>query len=315
MKYLEKTENVYVLDTNMFNFEHYSSSYLVKGERLALIDTGLPDQYDTLRKGIERHGFSIEEIDHIFVTHCEHPDHAGNAGNILRDNSKAKLHVNPIGVRCLIDPSLEDAKRKAKLKPEMAARFAPMTPVPEERIESAHDGDVFDLGDNVRLKVIHAQGHQPSGIVIHEERYNSLFINDLVGNYFADADDFLVTLVPSDGSDVKKGMASLRMLRERLSPKRLFLGHFGISEDPQKVFDLALADMQTLMDIGEECMRTGKPEDIELRVLAHKQKESEKLLVPRGRVLFEYVREELNTHQAVAFSEYYQRLYELGEAF
>lgn len=309
MKYLEKADNVYVLDTNMFNFQHYSSSFLVEGKELALIDTGLPDQYDTLKKTIEKHGFSLEEIEHIFLTHCEHPDHSGNAGRILRDNPKAKLYINPVGAECLIDPSIENEKRKAKLKPEMTARFAPMTPVPKDRIEFVDDGDIFDLGDGVRLRVIYAAGHQPSGIVIHEEKYNGLFINDLVGNYFADADDFLVALVPSDGSDLKKSMASLRMLRKMLSPQRLFLGHFGISEDPQKVFDLALADMQTLMEIGEECMKAGKPGDIEPRVLAHKMQEGEKLRKPRGKVLYDYVQEELNTHQAVAFSEYYQKLY------
>ena len=145
MHYIERADNVYMIDTKMFDFENYQSAYLVEGKELALIDTGLPNQYETVREGIAKHGFSIMDIDHIFITHCEHPDHSGNAGNIVRDNTKARLHIHPAGAICLTDPSIEEKKRKAKLKPEMAARFGTMIPVPQERIETVNDGDIFDV--------------------------------------------------------------------------------------------------------------------------------------------------------------------------
>jgi glyoxylase-like metal-dependent hydrolase (beta-lactamase superfamily II) len=289
----------------MFDFENYQSAYLVEGKELALIDTGLPNQYETVRRGIAKHGFSIMDIDHIFITHCEHPDHSGNAGNIVRDNRKAKLHIHPAGAICLTDPSIEEKKRKAKLKPQMATRFGTMIPVPQERIETVNDGDTFNLGNDVKLRIIYAPGHQPSGFVVYEEKHNGLFINDLVGNYFPDANDFILTLNPY-GAEVKKAMESLRMLK-KLPIRRLFLGHFGIHEEPQKVIDRALADMQQLMDIGQECLAAGKPEEIIPRVLAHKMPETEKLKLARGNELYEYTRDELNTHHAEAFSEYYQR--------
>lgn len=71
---------------------------------------------------------------------------------------------------------------------------------------------------------------------------------------------------------------------------------------------LALADMQALMDIGRECMEAGKPEQRKPQVLSHKIREGEKLLNSRDKELYAYVQEVLNTHQAVAFSEYYPQL-------
>ena len=45
----------------------------------------------------------------------------------------------------------------------MARRFAEMEPVPRERINAFNDGDVFDLGDGVRLRGVFTPGHQPGG--------------------------------------------------------------------------------------------------------------------------------------------------------
>ena len=83
----ERLNNVYVIDTKMFGFDHYNSAFLVAGKEIALIDTGLPDRFEDLRAGIKMHGFSISDISYIFVTHCEHPDHAGNVAPLLRENS------------------------------------------------------------------------------------------------------------------------------------------------------------------------------------------------------------------------------------
>lgn len=303
MKYAERADNVYMIDTKMFGFDQYSSCFLVEGKEVALIDTGLPNQYEALRAGIKAHGFSVSDISYIFVTHCEHPDHSGNVGNLVKENRKAKVYINPKGAICLTDPSIEDAKRKEELLPQMAARFGTMTPVPASRIEYLNDGDVFDIGDSEKLRIIFAPGHQPSGIVILEEKNMGLFINDLVGNYFPDADDFSLILTPY-GSDVKQAMESLRRLLE-IPVTRLFLGHFGISDKPKEVIQRALDGMQRLMDIGAQCLAEGKPREIAPRVLAHKQLETEKLKAARGNILYEYTRDELNTHHAEAFAKYY----------
>ena len=279
-KYAERVDNVCMIDTKMFGFDQYSSAYLVKGKEVALIDTGIPPALEVVRAGIKAHGFSVSDISYIFVTHCEHPDHSGNVAPLLRESPSAKVYINPIGAKDLLDPSIKAAERKATLVPKMAARFGVMEPVPPSRIQYLHDGDVFDLGDGEKLRVVFTPGHQPSGLVIFEEKNKGLFINDLVGNYFPDA-DFSLILTPY-GADVKQAMEALRKFM-KMPVTRLFLGHFGICEKPNELMQRALIGMQRLMDIGAQCVAEGKPEEIASRVYASKEPEAEKLLASRGK--------------------------------
>jgi len=190
-QFADHAANVYMIDTNMFDFPNYNAAYLIKGRDLVLIDTGLPNQYEMLRKGIHKHGFSFSDISSIFITH-EHPDHCGNVGHIIRENPNVKVFCHPRTSIHLIDPSIEDSKRKQQLLPQMAARFGTMLPVPSSKIQELNDGDSFDLGGGERLKIIFTPGHQPGGLVILAEKNMGLFINDLVGCFLPDADNFFL---------------------------------------------------------------------------------------------------------------------------
>jgi glyoxylase-like metal-dependent hydrolase (beta-lactamase superfamily II) len=305
MKYRMQADNIYVIDTKMFGFEHYSSCFLVKGKELALIDTGMPNQYEDLRKGIQAHGFSITDISYIFVSHCEHPDHAGNVGNIMQDNPEARVYINPVGTEYLTNPSIEDAKRRAELPAKMADRFGTMTPVPQPRIHHLRDGEVIDLGDGEKLKIFFSAGHQPSGLVILEEKFNGFFINDFVGNYFPDA-DYLTVLNPSR-SNVIKAREMLNKAQD-MAVTRLFLGHFGICDAPGQLIQRALNNIELLLDAGEQCLKEGVPQEIEPRVLAIKVKEAEKLRKVRGEKVYEHETTELATSQARYFAKFFKEM-------
>ena len=84
----------------------------------------------------------------------------------------------------------------------MAAKFGDMEPVPPSRIRYLNDGDVFDLGNGEKLKIIFAPGHQPGGTVFFAEKTKGLFIDDLVGNNMPDAEDGAAFMITPPGSDV-----------------------------------------------------------------------------------------------------------------
>ena len=176
--YTDRVDNVYLIDTKMFGFERFNAAYIVKGKEIALIDTGPASSTEVVRAGIKAHGFAIEDISHILITH-EHNDHCGNAGKLLKENTKAKVYASPVDSEFLTNPEVETAWLKSILKPEMFARFGEMEPVPASRLELVQDGDEIDLGDGEKLRIIIAPGHQPSGIVIYSEKTKGLFINDL----------------------------------------------------------------------------------------------------------------------------------------
>jgi glyoxylase-like metal-dependent hydrolase (beta-lactamase superfamily II) len=304
MTYATRADNVYLIDTKMFGFDRFNSAYIVVGDEVALIDTGAPTSWEAVREAIVAHGFALEDIGHIFVTHAEHPDHSGNVGVLLRENDRAVVYVNPTGIEYLTDPAIESENRRRNLSPVMAARFGEMEPVSPSRIRLLGDGDVVDLGNEVKLKVMFTPGHQPSGLVLLEEKHSGLFINDLSGAYFADADASWI--FSPYRADVRQAMASLKKI-ESLPMKRLFLGHFGIAERPQDVLARALVKMQALLDIGAECTREGRPDEIERRVLATLMPEVEKMGKVRDKKLYDYLKGELTPSLARAFARYYQR--------
>jgi glyoxylase-like metal-dependent hydrolase (beta-lactamase superfamily II) len=303
--YDEQAGNVYLIDTNMFGFDRFQSCYLVKGEEIALIDTGVPTSIDWVRDALKKHGAPIGDIAHIFVTHGEHPDHSGNVGAFVRENTEAKVYIHPIGLEYLTRPEIEAAKRKAILPPEMAARFGDMVPVPEGRIRLLKDGDRIDLGGGQTLRVVFTPGHQPSGLVIYDEKNQGLFINDLIGLYLADA-DFSMILTPKR-SEVEKYMESLNRVKA-LPLKTLFMGHFGISNKPGEVIERALGLMKGLMAIGAACMDEGRPEEIAPKLRTLMAPELEKIRKARGDDLYLYLRDELVVSCSEAFSSYYQSL-------
>lgn len=297
-----RAENVYIIDTNMFGFPHYQSCFLIEGKEVVLIDTGLPSQLDTVRSGIQQHGFSLSDISRIILTHCEHPDHAGNVGTFIKENPDLSVYINPAGVEYLTDPSIESENRKKVMLPQMAARFGEQLPVPRSRIQFLKDGDLIDIGNEVKLKIMFTSGHQPGGLIIFDEKNNGIFIDDLVGNYFADA-DFSLVLTPPRSDIIETREVLMNLLNIPVS--RLYLGHFGISYEPEVVIRRALDGIQRIIDIAEQCIKEGKPEEIEPRVLASKMPELEKLIKTRGTALYEYTKNELVTHHSTYFAQYY----------
>jgi glyoxylase-like metal-dependent hydrolase (beta-lactamase superfamily II) len=196
----KQKNNIYVIDTNFAGrLDHYQSAYLVKGDKLALIDTGQPPQLEVVRAEIRAHGFSVSDIDYIFVTHCEHPDHAGNVAPLLEESPKAVVCINPIGKKALTEPDKVDWSKK--VAPEFLSQQMSVVrgwqPVPPSRIRDLSDGETIDLGDGEKLTVKFTPAHQPSGLIIFEEKNKGCFINDIVGNCFMPIlTIFLVRLAP-----------------------------------------------------------------------------------------------------------------------
>ncbi|MFC1901629.1 MBL fold metallo-hydrolase [Chloroflexota bacterium] len=304
MSLLDRLNNVYVIDTNMFDLDHYNAAYIVEGKEIALIDTGQPNHIEEVRAGIKAHGFSISDISYIFVTHCEHRDHGGNVAPLLRESPRASVYINPAGLEYLTDPSIEMARLIA-LNPELAARRGGMEPVPPSRIKCLNDGDVFDLGNGEKLRVIFAPGHQPSGMVILEEKNMGLFINDLVGIYLADADAHAHYPLSPPRSDHMQAIESLKKLMD-LPVDYLYLGHYGIVDKPKQVMARAIDDMQKLLDIGAKCMREGKLESIASKAYEMILPELEKLRLVRGEALYQYATQHHMASQVKLFAKFCQ---------
>jgi glyoxylase-like metal-dependent hydrolase (beta-lactamase superfamily II) len=118
-------------------------------------------------------------------------------------------------VKLLVLLAMITSGGSASSRAKMAARFGTQLPVPTANIEMVKDGDVFDIGDGEKLRLMFTPAHQPSGYVLFEEKNKGLFINDLVGNYFPDCDFNLVLTPPR--SDILRAKEDLQGFREWIS--------------------------------------------------------------------------------------------------
>jgi len=165
------------------------------------------------------------------------------------------------------------------------------------------DGERFDLGNGEALKVMFTPGHQPSGFVVFEQKNKGVFINDLAGLYLADTESSWV-FTPYN-SDVVRARESLRKLVD-LSIDRLYLGHFGIFEEPRQIIIGAIEKIGKLLAVAEKCVKEGKKEQIAATVISTiLAPELEKVRVTRGGGFYDYLKNELAESMSAAFASYY----------
>jgi glyoxylase-like metal-dependent hydrolase (beta-lactamase superfamily II) len=308
MACLEEVNNIYTIDTKMFGLDKYMSGFLVKGRELVMVDTGQPKRWEAVRAGINARGFSVSDISRVYVTHCEHPDHAGNVAALLRESPKAKVYINPIGKKTMINPRGVDWTKlvSAELLPKYMELVNVWEPVPEERIETLTDGQEIDLGDNEKFKIMFTPGHQPSGYVIFESKNNGLFINDLVGNCFLDSESHY-PLSPTNSDNIE----TVRVLKEFLKIKLnyLYLGHYGITNEPKRIITQAINKIQALLDIGKKHVLAGTPELIPDEYLETILPELEKLKAKRGEAVYQYASKHHIISQGKLFVQFCQQKY------
>jgi glyoxylase-like metal-dependent hydrolase (beta-lactamase superfamily II) len=284
----------------MFGYRHYASCYLIKGKELAMVDTGMPEHLDDVVAGIKAWGFNVEDITHIFVTHCEHPDHSGNVAPLLEMAPKAKAYCSPVGKKNLLDPGIQVRERMKTLPPEMAARFVIPKATPEEKIVTVEDGQVFDLGDDTKLTIKIIPFHQPSGLIIFESKNNGLFGNDITGNYFADC-GYHIPLCPP-GSQFFIEYEYLKELVKN-PPAHIYLGHFGIIEDGPAHIRFTLERFNWMVEQVEKCLTEGKPEKIVEVIRARNLKAAEDLMKRGDQKLYDYATKEHIPPQAQTFAD------------
>lgn len=135
----------------------FANVYLIRrGEKLLVVDAGLPGEYEKVLRYIEKLGHLPEDVETIIVTHA-HYDHVGSLKD-LKDATGANIAAHKDEV--------------PYLKGEKTFR---------SEIEPVDVEIKLNDGDEVHgLKVIHSPGHTPGSICLLDLKTKALFVGDLV---------------------------------------------------------------------------------------------------------------------------------------
>lgn len=134
--------------------------YLIKGDELALVDTGVGDRLSVglISKEIESFG----SLAMIINTH-EHIDHIGGNARI-KEITGARIAAHKRAAMMIGDPTIMNKRGMPPIRPS-------------EVDIHLDDDEVIDLG-SVKLRVIHSPGHSPGHICLYYEDEKVLFGGD-----------------------------------------------------------------------------------------------------------------------------------------
>jgi len=248
MRVTKLEEHVNLIDVETGGIENFIASYVLKSKLAAIVETGPTSSVPNLLAGLKELDVRLEEVAYVAVTHI-HLDHAGGVGTLLKSLPNARVIVHPAGAPHLVNPQkLWQQSRKVQGQ-EIADLYDEPEPVPAERIVPVRDGMIFDLGNNVRLKVVETLGHASHHQSYLETSSLGLFPGDAAGIYFKS----LNVVVPTTPAPfyLESQLTSLEKL-VNLNPENLYYSHFGRTTDAVKKLKTYEKQLRLWVSIAEQ---------------------------------------------------------------
>ncbi len=174
---MEITKNVHAIKipfqvkTEIGTLDRFVYSYLVTGEQVCLIDSGVVASEGVIFDYMEKVGLKPEDISLMILTHS-HPDHIGSAKSI-KEKSGCQVAAHA-GERSWI----EDVELQAKERP--VPNFHLLVEGPVDVDIALEEGETVELGKNINLKVIHTPGHSKGSISLLIEEEGVIITGDAV---------------------------------------------------------------------------------------------------------------------------------------
>jgi glyoxylase-like metal-dependent hydrolase (beta-lactamase superfamily II) len=173
-------------------------------------------------------GIDVSDLNAILLTHI-HLDHAGATGALIKENPNLEVYVHKAGMRHMADPSKLLASAERLWPGELQHLFGETLPVPFGNLRILNGGETLSLGSR-NLDVVHTPGHASHHVSYFDLSDGTAFVGDTAG-FHIEGQPYVVPLAPPPDIDLDTWNDSLDAIAAR-RPGRLFLTHFGYSEDP-----------------------------------------------------------------------------------
>ncbi|MBV9887564.1 MAG: MBL fold metallo-hydrolase [Acidobacteria bacterium] len=217
------------LDVNWCGRPKSIAAALLESENhAALIDPGPESTLETLHGQLRSRGLAVSDLDAILLTHI-HLDHAGATGKLVRENPRLKVYVHANGARHMADPSKLIASATRLWGDQLPTLFGETLPVPQENLQVLDGGEKLKLGSR-KLDVAYTPGHASHHVTYFDTDEGVAFIGD-TGGVRIENGPYILPATPPPDIDLALWDESFKTILDR-RPTRLFLTHFGWSDDP-----------------------------------------------------------------------------------
>ncbi|MGC8662815.1 MAG: MBL fold metallo-hydrolase [Thermoplasmata archaeon] len=214
-------ENILMLDANGWKNKKTTSSFIIIGKHVAILDPAGSDSADIILKLLDDFKIEKDSVRYIFVSH-RHNDHSAGASILVKKLSKAVIYGHPITIENLKNPEkINDATRK------MYGYLAePIDPVKDmEKLVEIKDNNLFDLGNGISVRALYMPGHTSDHLMFQETLNDFIFTGDGAGLFSGKYMTALPNSFPPSFkyNEYKKSLTNLIEMK----PKMLGFSHFG----------------------------------------------------------------------------------------
>ena len=245
-------KNLFLIDLETGGFKNLIASYVLKGAKTIIVETGPTSSIINLLAGLKETGVKAEDVAYVALSHV-HLDHGGGAGTLLKSLPNAKIIVHPRGAPHLLNPE-KLWLQSQKVLGHVAEIYGKPEPVPENKIIAATEGMTIDAGNNMQLKVVETLGHAAHNLSYREPLNNGVFTGDAAGIYLNEFDVVIPTSPPPFRPDI--ALASLNKLIS-LNPAFLYYSHFGKAADAVQRLKNYAAQIKLWASIATEGVKNG----------------------------------------------------------
>ncbi len=185
------------------SIDRFAFAYLVFGEKIHLIDSGVAGSGTTLFEYIKEQGRKPKEVSSLILTHS-HPDHIGAAKSIKKQTSCT------VFAHKLERDWIENTEQQFKNRP--VPGFKTLVEGPVEIDNFLDGGEILELEKGIFCKTIHTPGHSKGSVSLLFEDDKSLFTAD-------------VLIYPGDlpiYEDIIASLGSIKMLQQIDNVENLF---------------------------------------------------------------------------------------------
>lgn len=223
--------SITTLDLNWNGHPKSIASALLRSDNFAaLIDPGPGSTLATLREHLAAQQLRVADLRAILLTHI-HLDHAGATGALVQENPALQVYVHTRGAAHMMDPTKLLSSAERLYRENMKPLFGEFLPVPEANLRVLEGGEALAIGSR-ELRVLYTPGHASHHVTYYDAGERVAFVGDTAG-ICIEGNRFILPATPPPDISIELWIASLDLIAQ-LHPRRLFLTHFGYSDQPER---------------------------------------------------------------------------------
>ena len=251
-----------LLDLNWTGQARCIATALLRSDHFAaLIDPGPGSTLATLRNQLALHRLRVADLNAILLTHI-HLDHAGATGALIQENPAIQVYVHARGSAHMSDPGkLLDSARRL-YREEMQELFGDFLPVPEGNLRILQGGETLSLGSS-ELRVLYTPGHASHHVTYFDPTERVAYVGDTAG-ISIEGHPFILPATPPPDISLELWTTSLENIAQ-LRPRRLFLTHFGYSDQPERHLNAYRERLRHWVALSENILSRGQDQSEAVR--------------------------------------------------